>query len=147
MAGEEPTESDLDDAVTHAADAVEFVDHIEANTQLQATYDEYSVVARLDGSRIVGDIDRLLVAPDSYHIIDYKTNDLLSTSTGELADHYRPQMLAYALALLQHDPDRTVRASLRFTDAGVEEQFEWDAGEQSLIESELRSMIESLSGE
>jgi len=145
MAGEEPTESDLNDAVTHAADAVEFVDHIEANTQLQATYDEYSVVARLDGSRIVGDIDRLLVAPDSYHIIDYKTNDLSSTSTGELADRYRPQMLAYALALLQHDPARNVRASLRFTDAGVEEQFEWDVSEFSVIESELSSMIDLVS--
>uniref|UniRef100_UPI0032C22A5D UvrD-helicase domain-containing protein n=1 Tax=Halorientalis sp. TaxID=1931229 RepID=UPI0032C22A5D len=118
MAGEEPTQSDLDDAVTHAADAVEFADHIEANTKLQATYDEYSVVARLDGARIVGDIDRLLVTPDSYHIIDYKTNDLSATSTAEMADHYRPQMLAYALALFQHDSDRTVRASLRFTDAG-----------------------------
>jgi ATP-dependent helicase/nuclease subunit A len=142
MAGEEPMESDLDDAVTHAVDAVEFVDHIEATTQLQATYDEYSVVARLDGARIVGDIDRLLVTPDSYHIIDYKTNDLSATSTGELADHYRPQMLAYALALFQHDPDRTVRASLRFTDAGVEEHFEWDSSQVSVIESELRSMLE-----
>jgi len=142
MAGEEPTESDLRDVLDHATDAVEFVDQVEADSQLEATYDEYSVVARLDGSRIVGDIDRLLVTPDRYHIIDYKTNDLSSTSTGELADHYRPQMLAYALALLQHDPVRSVRASLRSTDAGIEEPFEWDASQFSVIESELRSMLE-----
>ncbi|WP_276302717.1 UvrD-helicase domain-containing protein [Halorussus lipolyticus] len=142
MAGEEPTEGDLRDAVEHAADAVEFVDQVEADVQPQATYDEFSVVARLGKSQIVGDIDRLLVTPDAYHIIDYKTNDLSSTSTAELADHYRPQMLAYALALLQHSPDRSIRASLRFTDAGVEERFEWDASEYSMIESELRSMVE-----
>ncbi|MDB9302189.1 PD-(D/E)XK nuclease family protein [Halorubrum ezzemoulense] len=100
-----------------------FVDEADADLPLEATYDECSVVARLDDSHIVGGIDRLLVTPDAYHIIDYKTNDL-STTTGALADHYRPQMLAYALALFQHDPARQVRASLRFTDVGVEEQFE-----------------------
>ncbi len=145
MADEGPTETDLRDAVEHAADAVGFVDQVEAGVQLQATHDEFSVVARLGKSRIVGDIDRLLVAPDAYHIVDYQTNDLSSTSTADLADHYRLQMLAYALALLQHSPDRSVRASLRFTDAGVEERFEWDSSEYAAIESELRSMLASLS--
>ena len=142
MAGEEPTETDIDDAVDHAADAVEFVDQIEAEAQLQAVYDEYSVVVRIGESRIVGDIDRLLVTPDAYHIIDYKTNDLSSTTSEELAEHYRPQMLAYALALLQHDRSRDVRASLRFTDAGVEEGFSWQSEQIVDIESELRSMME-----
>ncbi|MDJ1434605.1 UvrD-helicase domain-containing protein [Halostagnicola sp. A-GB9-2] len=141
MAGEEPTETDLREAVEHAADAVDFVDAVEATSTLEATYDEYSVVARIDETRIVGDIDRLLVTPDGFHIIDYKSNDLSSTTSTELAEHYRPQMLAYALALLQHDPDRDVRASLRFTDTGVEERFEWDSKEYSMIESELRSMV------
>lgn len=127
MAAEEPTETDLHDAVDHAADAVEFVDQVESDAQLQAVYDEYSVVVRIDESRIVGDIDRLLVTPDAYHIIDYKTNNLSSTTTEELAEHYRPQILAYALALLQHDRSRDVRASLRFTDVGVEEQFSWQS--------------------
>jgi len=142
MAGEEPTESDLSDAVNHAADAVEFVDHIESVTQLQEVYDEYSVVARIDESRIVGDIDRLLVTPDAFHIIDYKTNDLSATTSDELAEHYRPQMLAYALALLQHDRNRDVRASLRFTDEGVEERFHWVSDQMTEIESELRPMMD-----
>jgi hypothetical protein len=60
MTGEEPTEADLREAVNHAADAVEFVDRIESDAQLQEVHDEYSVVARIDESRIVGDIDRLL---------------------------------------------------------------------------------------
>jgi ATP-dependent helicase/nuclease subunit A len=142
MAGEEPTESDLRDAVNHAADAVEFVDHIESDTQPQEVYDEYSVVARIDESRIVGDIDRLLVTPDAFHIIDYKTNDLSATTSDEFAEHYRPQMLAYALALLQHDRHRDVRASLRFTDAGVEERFNWTSDQMAEIESELRPMMD-----
>jgi ATP-dependent helicase/nuclease subunit A len=142
MAGEEPSETDLRDAVEQAADAIEFVDHLEAKAQLQAVYDEYSVVARIGESRIVGDIDRLLVTPDAYHIIDYKTNDLSSWTSSELAEHYRPQMLAYALALLQHDQSQDVRASLRFTDAGVEERFSSGPDQMAEIQSELRPMMD-----
>ena len=145
MRGEEPTDDDLQAAVSHAQDAIRFVNEIEADHSLDASYDEYSVVARLNDSRIVGDIDRLLVTPDAYHIIDYKTNDLSSTTTATLADHYRPQMLAYALALFQHDPARQVRASLRFTDVGVEERFDLHRSELTDIESELRSMLELVS--
>jgi ATP-dependent helicase/nuclease subunit A len=145
MEGEEPTDIDLQAAVDHAQDAIQFVDSIETDHSLEASYDEYSVVARLDDSRIVGDIDRLLVTPTAYHIIDYKTNDLSSTTTDALAAHYRPQMLAYAFALFQHDSARQVRASLRFTDVGVEERFEWQQSELADIESELRSMLELVS--
>ena len=102
--GEKPADDDLQAAVSHAQDAIRFVDETDADLALEATYDEYSVVARLDDSRIVGDIDRLLVTPDACHIIDYKTNDLSSTTTDTLADHYRPQMLAYALALFSTIP-------------------------------------------
>jgi ATP-dependent helicase/nuclease subunit A len=145
MVGEEPTDVDLQEAISHAEDAIEFVDKTEADLSVESSYDECSVVAHLDESRIVGDIDRLLVTPNAYHIIDYKTNDLSSTTTNELAEHYRPQMLAYALALLQHDSARQVRASLRFTDVGIEERFEWQFRELTSIESELRSMLELVS--
>jgi ATP-dependent helicase/nuclease subunit A len=77
-----------------------------------------SVVARIGESRIVGEFDRLLVTPDAFHIIDYKTNGLSSTTSDELAEHFRPQMLAYALELLQHAQIPNVRASLRITDGG-----------------------------
>ena len=142
MTGEEPTVDDIHAAIDHAEDAVRFVDDLEASVTLEAVHDEYSVMARLDGSRIVGDIDRLLVTPDRYHIIDYKTNDLSATTSRNLAAHYRPQMLSYALALFQHDPSRRVQASLRFTDAGVEERFEWEADELEDVKSELREMVD-----
>jgi len=68
-----------------------------------------------------------------------------STTTDTLADHYRLQMLAYALALFQHDPTRQVRASLRFTDVGVENRFDWQRGALICIESELRLMLDLVS--
>jgi ATP-dependent helicase/nuclease subunit A len=133
---------DINTAIDHAEDAIRFVDDLEDSVTLEAAHDEYSVMARLEGSRIVGDIDRLLITPDQYHIIDYKTNDLSATTSDSLAAHYRPQMLSYALALFQHDPSRRIRASLRFTDAGVEEHFEWGPDELEEIKSELREMVD-----
>jgi ATP-dependent helicase/nuclease subunit A len=144
MVGEEPTADDLREVVRHADDAIVFVDTTEASASLQASFNEYSVTARLGNNRIVGDIDRLLVRPEAYHIIDYKTNNLSSTTTSDLADHYRPQMLVYALALLQHDPSRSVRASLRFTDAGTEESFVWNSGDLADITAELETMVSLL---
>jgi ATP-dependent helicase/nuclease subunit A len=64
------------------------MDHVEADAQDRAVYDEYTVVARIRESRIIGAIDRLLVTQDPLHIIDYKTNDLSSTPSEELAEHY-----------------------------------------------------------
>ena len=51
-------------------------------------------------------------------------------------------MLAYALALLQHEQSRDVRASLRFTDAGVEERFTSGPDLMTDIQSELRPMMD-----
>ncbi|MFC7212567.1 UvrD-helicase domain-containing protein [Saliphagus sp. GCM10025334] len=144
IAGDEPTQADHEAILEHATDAISFVEDLEAAVELEAAYDEYAVTARLDEHKIVGDIDRLLVTPDRYHIVDYKTNDLSSTSTSELATHYRPQLLSYALALMQHDPDREVRASLRFTDAGVAETSTWSPLDVDVVENELRSMFDSL---
>ncbi|SIS16578.1 UvrD-helicase domain-containing protein [Natronorubrum thiooxidans] len=141
IAGDEPTEADIEAAKSHATDAIAFVDDVEAAAEIEHTYDEYSVVARLDKHRIVGDIDRLLVTPDRYHIIDYKTNDVSATPTEELAAHYRPQLLSYALALFQHDSSRSVRATLRFTDGSVTESFDWDPSQITALEDELRSLV------
>ena len=66
----------------------------------------------------------------------------LVVDAAELAEQYQPQMLAYALALLQHDQGRDVRASLRFTNAGVEEQFNWGLDQVTDIQSELRPMMD-----
>lgn len=144
MAGDEPTPEDVDSVIEHAEDAISFIEAAESSATLEEAYDEYSVDTRVDRHRIVGDIDRLLVTPNRYHIIDYKTNDLSTTSPEELAVHYRPQLLSYALALFQHDSSRGARASLRFTETGVEQVSEWGAEQLPEIESELGSMLESI---
>lgn len=126
----------------HARDAIDHVDQLDSARGVERTYDELSVIARLDDHRIVGDVDHLTVTPEAYHITDYKTNDTSYRSTTDLAEHYRPQMLCYALALLQHDPSRAVRADLRFTDAGVTERFEWDGDEVSTVRSDVQSLFD-----
>jgi ATP-dependent helicase/nuclease subunit A len=52
MDGEEPSDVDLQKAIRHAEDAIEFVDKTEANFSIEASHDEYLVIARLDESRI-----------------------------------------------------------------------------------------------
>jgi ATP-dependent helicase/nuclease subunit A len=142
--GHSLTDDDRSRVRRHARDAIDYVDQFEADHDVQRTYDELSVITRLDNHRIVGDIDHLTVTPQTYHITDYKTNNTTYQSTTDLADHYHPQMLCYALALLQHDPSREVRANLRFTDAGVTERFEWGSEEQSAVRSNVHSLINRL---
>jgi ATP-dependent helicase/nuclease subunit A len=79
------------------------------------------------------------VTPDAFVITDYKTNQLSNQTTEELAEYYRPQLMSYALALLDHDPDRKVRAQLRFTETGTTESLDcdysdWDRFSERLIE-------------
>ena len=63
MNGEEPSDVDIQKVIHYAEDAIEFVNKTEANLSIEASHDEYSVVARLNESRIVGDIDHLLYCP------------------------------------------------------------------------------------
>lgn len=60
----------------------------------------------------------------------------------ELAEHYRAQMLAYALVLLQHDRNRVVRDLLRYTDKVIKERFYWVSDQMREMESELPSMVD-----
>ena len=142
--GHSLTDDDRSRVRRHTRDAIDYVDQLETTHNVQRTYDELSVIARLDNHRIVGDIDHLTVTPQAYHITDYKTNDTTYRSAADLADHYYPQMLCYALALLQHDPSREVHANLRFTDASVTERFEWNSEEKSAVRSDMHSLINQL---
>ena len=69
----------------------------------------------IDGNRwISAAIDRLVVAPDGAHIIDFKTNKVGDGDRSWLKEHYAPQMRAYrqlVAAALQLDT-RRVRVSL-----------------------------------
>ncbi len=141
MLGHDLTDDDLAQIHRHARDAIGFVDERQRESEVQATYDELSVTVDVGGSTIVGDIDHLTVTQDAYLVTDYKTNSTSWRSPQELAEHYRPQMLCYALALHQHDPNREIRTALRFTDAGVTQEFRWSPNEMGEVRAELQSML------
>jgi ATP-dependent exoDNAse (exonuclease V) beta subunit len=86
-------------------------------------HNEFTVSLELSEARVVGDIDHLSVMTDGYLVVDYKTSDLERQSVSALAEHYFPQLLAYAGALLQNDSDaEQVVVALVFTDTGTVKQ-------------------------
>ena len=137
--GFEITDEDIEEIIEHAADAAEFLRADAAKYGESETYEELSVSVDIGDLQIIGDIDHLRVTPDAFVITDYKTNQLSNQTTEGLAEYYRPQLMSYALALLDHDPDRKVRAQLRFTETGTTESLEcdysdWDRFSERLIE-------------
>lgn len=63
-----------------------------------------------------GQIDRLAVGPKEILIVDYKTNRPPPAVPGKVAPAYLYQLAAYALALNEIYPGKTVRAALLWTD-------------------------------
>ena len=125
----------------HVADARAFLDRHDAESETE-TYEEISVDVDVGSVRIVGDIDHLRVTPEAFVITDYKTNRVGGRTTAALAEHYRPQMMSYALALLESAPERDVDVNLRFTDAGTTESFRWTAADRSTLADELAALSE-----
>ncbi len=63
-----------------------------------------------------GQIDRLAVTDSEVLIVDYKTNRPPPSDVARVADAYMFQLAAYALALQEIYPTRTIRAALLWTD-------------------------------
>ena len=63
-----------------------------------------------------GQIDRLAVTPSDVMIVDYKTNRPPPSRPQDVAAAYLYQLAAYALALKEIYPGRTIRAALLWTD-------------------------------
>jgi ATP-dependent helicase/nuclease subunit A len=142
--GFEVTDDGVADIVDHVADAAEFLATVAAAHERSETYEEVSVSTAVDGIRVVGDVDHLRVTPDAFVVTDYKTNRVDGRTTADLAAHYRPQMASYALALLDHDPDREVVVNLRFTDAGTTESFRWDHSDRASLADGLVDRVASM---
>lgn len=128
--------------VEHATRAIEFVDERHAEFDVVGTYDELAVTAEFETGELSGLIDHLVVTPNGYHVIDYKTNDIEASEVEEKADYYRTQMEAYAIALHQQDPSREVTTTLYFTTPGEDRQFAWTPGELDDLEAEVESEIQ-----
>ncbi len=111
--------------VRHAQRGSEYVDGLHADADVQEAYDELYVTAEFEAGEISGFIDHLVVTPDAYHVVDYKTNYVTAAEVPEKAAYYRTQMEAYAIALHQQDPERAVTATLYFIEPGESYEFEW----------------------
>ena len=135
--GFDVTETTVEEVIEHAVDAKDFLDTEAAAYEDSETYEELSVSVDVGDFRIVGDIDHLRVTPEAFIITDYKTNRLGTRTTEELAEHYRPQMMSYALAMMEHDPDREVLVNLRFTDGSATESFRWKHTDRESLSDNL----------
>ena len=79
---------------------------------------EVPITAQLDalnGARIHGIIDRLVVTPTHVTAIDYKTNAIVPATPEACPEGLLRQMGAYAHALQQLYPDREIRTALLWT--------------------------------
>jgi ATP-dependent helicase/nuclease subunit A len=133
---------ELQDRVSkHATRGTDYVDSQTDDVDVEHQYDELYVTAEFDTGEISGYIDHLIITPDAYHIIDYKTGDITPNELEEDAEYYVNQMKAYAIALNQQDTGRSVRVSLVFTAIDDAWEVEWVYKKletiQSAIETEL----------
>jgi ATP-dependent helicase/nuclease subunit A len=130
--------AELQDRVSkHATRGIDYVDDQTEGVDVEHQYDELYVTAEFDSGEIAGYIDHLIVTPDAYHIIDYKTGDIAPGEIEEDAEYYANQMKAYAIALNQQDTERCVRVSLVFTALNNAWDVEWTPAEITHMQTEL----------
>ncbi|AUQ76189.1 double-strand break repair helicase AddA [Phaeobacter piscinae] len=79
------------------------------------TLAEVAITADLDGRRIHGVIDRLIVTPDRVQAVDFKSNATVPTSVEACPEGLLRQMGAYAHALAALYPDRWIDTALLWT--------------------------------
>jgi ATP-dependent helicase/nuclease subunit A len=142
---EEDADVDLTDDLQrrvseHAHRGIDYVDQQASGDDVEQQYDELYVTAEFDRGEIAGYIDHLIVSPDAYHVVDYKTGSVAPDELEDDAEYYENQMKAYAIALHQQETGRSVRVSLVFTDID-------DAWETEWTQSEIESMTEDLERE
>ncbi|MWG33795.1 UvrD-helicase domain-containing protein [Halomarina oriensis] len=124
----------------HARRGMAYVDE-HTSDEVEYQYDELYVTAEFDYGEISGYIDHLIVTPDAYHIIDYKTGEVSPDELDTDAAYYANQMKAYAAALHQQGTGRAVEVSLVFTALGDAWHREWTPEEVEAIEAEIATAI------
>ena len=137
----ELTDADRARVREHAERAMAYVDALHANHTVESTYDELYVTAEFDTGEVAGLIDHLVVTPEAYHIVDYKTNDIGPAAVPEKAAYYRTQMEAYAVALHQHNPDKRLTATLYFTTPAEPHRFTWTPSELATLTTDLETEL------
>ena len=70
----------------------------------------------LGDAPVFGTIDRLVVGADDVLVIDYKSNRSVPDSPEQIPDGILRQLGAYAAAMAQIYPDRTIRTAILWTE-------------------------------
>ena len=76
---------------------------------------EVPLAADLNGRRLVGTIDRLIVSKDHVLAVDFKSNRVVPVIAENVPDGILCQMGAYAEALTQIYPDRRIDVAVLWT--------------------------------
>jgi ATP-dependent helicase/nuclease subunit A len=88
-------------------------------TRYEQVYAEVPLQYFQGEALVDGIIDRLLLDPDTAHIIDYKTHSIEAAQAETTAQTYREQLHLYAEGVRRLLPQRRVRASILFTQCRV----------------------------
>ena len=73
------------------------------------------MTAELNGRRLHGVIDRLILTDDAVQVVDFKSNATVPEQPSDCPDGLLRQMGAYAQALAQIYPDRQIRTAILWT--------------------------------
>ncbi len=76
---------------------------------------EVEIAADLDGRRLIGTIDRLIVTPERVLAVDYKSNAVVPERPEDVPEGLLRQMGAYAHGLAQIWPGRRIETALLWT--------------------------------
>jgi len=80
---------------------------------------EAPIAGIVDGIVIAGTVDRLVIAPDSIEVVDFKTGRRVPQTLDAIPAQHLRQMAAYAAVLRGIFPDRAVHASLLYSEGPV----------------------------
>lgn len=101
---------------------------------------EVPISAHLDaltGRRIHGTIDRLIVTPEKITAVDFKTNAVVPDTPAAVPSGLLRQMGAYAHALQQIYPGRTIETALLWTRTATLMPLPHDLVTQALADTHI----------
>ncbi len=96
-----------------------------------------AALPELDGRRISGAIDRLVITENVVTAVDFKSNRIVPATPAEVPDGLLRQMGAYASALAQVYPDKLVETAILWTENGQLMSLPHDIVRQSLRETHI----------
>lgn len=102
------------------AEAMAVLRHPDLTHVFSSGLSEVEITASLpgvQGRRILGVVDRLIVTPEHVLVVDYKTNAVVPGTPAETPEGVLRQMGAYAEALEQIYPDRQIEVAILWTSA------------------------------